>query len=207
MTTHSTETPELAIKDMPFTPTTLRRVVGTPTIPSRWKSEGDAMAGVLYGRELGLMPMTSLQLLHIINGRVGMEGKALLALIQSRGHLVIPVEMSAERVRLKAMRRMPDGAMMEVGEFEFTWEDAERAGLSESDTYQLYPIDMLYWRAVSRVAKFAFSDVTTGLLLPEEIGATVEVEDVEAAHALVEAILDAEEVQDMGLTHEDAYGE
>lgn len=192
--TSSTPTTDIAISEMPFTAQTLRKVVGTPTIPARWKTEGDAMAGVLYGRELGLAPMTSLQLLHIINGRVGMEGKALLALIQSRGHLVIPVEMTPDVVRLKAMRRMPDGTMMDSGEYEFTWEDAERAGLSEQDTYKLYPVDMLYWRAVSRAAKFAFSDVTTGLLLPEEIGVTVEVEDVEAAHALVAVALDAEDV-------------
>ena len=75
-------------------------------------------------------------------------------------------------------------------------EDAERAGLAKQDTYQDYPTDMLAARAVSRAAKLAFPDVTTGLLLPEEIGVSqADIEEGDAALANMENILDAEVVE------------
>lgn len=201
---------QIALSEQPITLTTLKKFIGTPTIPKRWKSLTDALAAVMYGKELGLAPMESLQQLHIINGSVGMSGKALSALIHANGHMLVQVDMSATRAAVKAMRRDPyDHNLIDVGEFEFTWEDAETAGLSKQDTYQDYPKDMLYWRAVSRAAKYAFPDVTTGLLLPEEIGGEYEhIPAEDAALAVAEVVLDAkEEAHDVGYGHEDSYGD
>jgi hypothetical protein len=106
------------------------------------------------------------------------------------------------------MRRDPyTHELMEVGSYEFTMEDAEAALLWTQDTYQEYPKYMLYWRAVGMAARFAFSDVTMGLMLPEEIGIDIpfvelvdepaisaqEVADIVDGH-----VLDAEEVEATG---------
>ena len=56
---------------------------------------------------------------------------------------------------------------------------------------------MLYWRAVSRAAKLAFPDVTTGMLMPEELSSDAEVvhiTDMDVATVNLEDSLDAQEV-------------
>ena len=152
----------------------------------------------MYGVELGLAPMEALQRLYIINGALAADGKALAALIHRAGHVLIMEEMSATRGAVKAMRRDPyTHELMDVGIFEFTIEDAQQAGLAEQDTYEEYPKDMLYWRAVSRAAKLAFPDVTTGMLMPEELTSDAEVvhiSEMDTAEAIVVDTLDAEVV-------------
>ena len=188
---------ETAIVDQAITLTTLKQFIGTPSVPARWKTLSDMVAAVLYGKELGLAPMESLQRLYIIGGGVAADGKALNALIHRAGHVLIMEEMSAKRGAVKAMRRDPfTHELIEIGVFEFTWEDAERAGLAGQDTYADYPKDMLYWRAVSRAAKLAFPDVTTGMLLPEELGAPlVDIPADDAAVHIVASALEGEVIE------------
>ena len=190
-------TNEVAITGQPITITTLKKFMGTPSIPKRWKTMSEIIAGIKYGEEIGLLPMTSLQVLYVVGGGVAMMGKAMAALITARGHVLIVDEMSDKRGAVKAMRRDPyTHELLEVGIFEFTWADAEAAGLDKEDTYQDYPKDMLYWRAVSRCAKFGFPEVITGILLPEEIGGDFAVINAEeAALAHLDAVLDIEEVE------------
>ncbi len=185
---------EVALVDQAITLTTLKQFIGTPSVPKRWKTLSDMVAAVLYGKELGLAPMESLQRLYVIDGNVAADGKALNALIHRAGHILVMDEMSATRGAVQAMRRDPyTHDLIEIGVFEFTMEDAERAGLAGQDTYEDYPQDMLYWRAVSRAAKLAFPDVTTGMLTPEELGAPlVHIPADDAAVHTVASILEGE---------------
>ena len=207
---------EVALVDQAITLTTLKQFIGTPSIPKRWESLSDMVAAVLYGKELGLAPMESLQRLYIIGGGVAMDGKALNALIHKAGHVLIMEEMSDKRGAVKAMRRDPfNHELIEIGVFEFTWEDAERAGLAGQDTYADYPQDMLYWRAVSRAAKLAFPDVTTGMLTPEELGApSVNIPADDAAVHIVASALEGEVIEtdeegaaDYGLGNDEQFGD
>lgn len=182
------------IAGQPLTVNALSRMLGGPTIPKRWKDLRTAITGVKYGEELGLAPLESLYRLYPVNGALACDSKGLNALIHRAGHYLTYTEMTEERCAVTAHRRLESGEYVEVGEFEFTMEDAERAGLDAQDTYQLYPKDMLLARAVSRAAKAAFPDVTTGLLLPEEYGIPSEIDDTEAATAALETILEAEDV-------------
>ena len=185
---------EVALVDQAITLTTLKQFIGTPSVPKRWTTLSDMVAAVLYGKELGLAPMESLQRLYVIGGGVAADGKALNALIHRAGHVLIMEEMSATRGAVKAMRRDPyTHELLEVGVFEFTWDDAIQAGLAGQDTYEDYPKDMLYWRAVSRASKLAFPDVTTGMLLPEELGAPlVHIPADDAAVHTVASVLEGE---------------
>jgi hypothetical protein len=203
---------DIALSDQRVSVNTLKKFMGTPTIPKRWKTLSDAVAGVMYGLELGLAPMESLQRLYMINGALAADGKALAALIHRAGHILIMDEMSNTRGAVKAMRRDPyNHALIEVGVFEFTWDDAVQAGLAQQDTYEEYPKDMLYWRAVSRAAKLAFPDVTTGMLMPEELmdnADVVHITEMDIAEATVVDVLSAkEEAIDQGYGHEDSYGD
>ena len=188
---------EVALVDQAITLNTLKQFIGTPSVPKRWKTLSDMVAAVLYGKELGLAPMEALQRLYVIDGNVAADGKALNALIHRAGHVLVMDEMTPTRGAVKAMRRDPyTDELMEIGVFEFTMEDAETAGLAGQDTYQDYPKDMLYWRAVSRAAKLAFPDVTTGMLTPEELGAPlVDIPADDAAVHTVASMLEGEVIE------------
>lgn len=182
------------LEGKPLTVNTLSKLLGGPTIPKRWKTLGEAITGIKYGEELGLAPLESLYRLYMVNGGIAADSKSLNALIHRAGHVLQQVETSATRGAVKALRRDPyTHELIDVGTYEFTWDDAERAGLAKQDTYQDYPADMLYARAISRAAKFAFPDVTTGMLLPEEIGVNpADIDNDDAAFATVETMLDAD---------------
>ncbi|MHC1588595.1 MAG: hypothetical protein ACXQS1_02120, partial [Methermicoccaceae archaeon] len=66
---------ELAVSDQPVTVKTLSALIDTPQVPNRYKTVGEMIATILTGREVGLMEMTSLREMHIINGQVGMSAK------------------------------------------------------------------------------------------------------------------------------------
>lgn len=162
---------ELAIAGTPITVQTLSKLINTPTIPKRWETVADCVAGIKVGEELGIAPLHSLGELYIVNGKVSMSGKAQMALILRAGHLIIVKEMRALKAVVTAKRRDPyTHELIDVGDYDFSWEEAEQAGLAKQDTYQDYPRDMLLWRAIGRAARFAFSDVTMGLMLPSELG-------------------------------------
>jgi hypothetical protein len=202
---------ELAISGAPITIATLKRLLGTPTIPSRWQTVADCVAGIKVGEELGIAPLHSLGELYIVNGKVSMSGKAQLALILRAGHLLITKEMTPTKAVVTAKRRDPyTHELIDVGDYDFSWEEAEKAGLAEQGTYQDYPRDMLLWRAVGRAARFAFSDVTMGLMLPSElgldpaldgadteIGGTPEIDAAEAAGLVLDVFDEAEVVEDV----------
>jgi hypothetical protein len=167
----------LALKDQELTVTTLAALIGTPMFPDRYEDVPDALATLFVGREMGLPPMTALNHLYVVNGQVGMEGKTMLALIYRAGHKV-HITLSAEKATVVAYRwdgrtfphDVDKGAYYEAGVFEFTWEDAIRAGLSEKDNYQNYPTDMLGWKAVGRAARFTYPDIIIGGYNPEDVG-------------------------------------
>ncbi len=192
-----TDRNDLAVAGQAITINTLKKFIGTPAIPKRWKNMSEIIAGIKYGEEIGLLPMTSLQVLYVVGGGVAMMGKAMAALITARGHVLVLDEMSAKRGAVTAMRRDPyTHELLDIGTFEFTWEDAEKAGLDKEDTYQDYPKDMLMWRAVSRCAKLAFPEVITGILLPEEIGGDfAHIPAEEAALIHLDEVLDAKEIE------------
>ena len=159
------------IAGTPITVNTIKALLGTPTIPKRWETVADCVAGIKVGSELGILPLHALGELYIVNGKVAMSGKAQMALILRAGHLIVTKKMEPMLAVVEAFRRDPyNHELVSVGEYDFTWEEAENAGLAEQDTYQDYPRDMLLWRAIGRASRFAFSDATMGLMLPSELG-------------------------------------
>jgi hypothetical protein len=206
-------TTELAISDQPLTIKALQNMLAGSTLPDRYEYVGDAIATIKVGSEVGLPPMTALMELYVVNGSVGMSGKAMQSLVFRAGHMIIKTEMTPERAAVRAMRYIPQlNEHMDMGEYEFTIEDAERAGLTEKSNYESFPKDMLLWKAVARAVRFVFPDVIMGYL-PSEIGVDVEEYDPEAGVLAIEeegddevfghqvtvteAILEAEEVAEI----------
>lgn len=147
------------------------RMADTQFVPESYRGKPDTVAAaILTGRELGIGPMQSLRDIHMIDGRPAFSAQLMLSQMRSGGVVIIESSATAERAYIKA-RRSDTG---ETGEFEFTKADAEAAGLAKKRNWQQWPADMMWARAVGRMARRFGSDLLGGLVYTKE-----ELEDID----------------------------
>jgi len=127
----------------------------------------DIALTVLMGREIGLAPMQSIQGLAVINGVPSAWGPTLMAVIQA--HPIceyIYTEWDEDKKTAYCIGKRADSPFEERKEFSEA--DAIKAGLMTKDTYKNYPKDMIMWKAVGRMGRTTFADVTKGVAIREE---------------------------------------
>ncbi len=124
----------------------------------------DVLLAMLTGRELGIGPMAALRLIYVVEGKPTLSGQLQLALLRRAGHEIRELEATAERVTFEG-RFMGRGDPITVT---YTAEEAKAAGLSTKNNWKSYPSDMLYWRAVSRLARRLDPTATGGMYVPED---------------------------------------
>ena len=130
-------------------------------IPRSFQSPAEVAAAILTGRELGIGAMTSLRVLHPVNGRIEMSAELMLALANKQGvkHKWIKTDEAAATIRLTR-----DG--FEPFEFTFTVEDAKRAKLypgKSKSAWSKYLRTMLRWRCVSAAISAYCPEVLLGV--------------------------------------------
>ena len=163
------ESTEIAVA-RPLTPAevnwkTAQKIANTPFVPSAFKGKPEAVfAAILYGEELGIGPMQSLNSIHVIEGKPGMSPELMRGLVARAGHRIDVKEASAERVTLWGKRADNDS------EATVTWtmEDARLAGLAGRGAWKTYPRAMLLARATSELCRMIFADVVAGLSYTQE---------------------------------------
>jgi len=134
-------------------------------LPKHIRSPEQFLLITALGKELGLKPLASLRLIHIIENVPVVSGQLLLSLVR---HHKGPDA-------LRITESDPEHAVVEVREgqftrrFVFTLEDARRAGLSGKDNWRKYPEQMCTWRAVAMAARACYPEVLSGLYAIEEV--------------------------------------
>ena len=84
---------------------TAQKIANTPFVPSAFRGKPEAVfAAILYGEELGIGPMQSLNSIHVIEGKPGMSPELMRGLVARAGHRIDVKEASAERVTLWGKR-------------------------------------------------------------------------------------------------------
>lgn len=142
----------------PYEPKTLgeleafaKRICASGMVPPAYRGKpDDAVVAIIYGREIGLPPMTSLQFIAVINGRPSIFGDALPGIAVNKG-LIIDMQ---ERLKGKGDAMMavcevtrPSGTVVRQT---FSVADAKQAGLwNKQGPWSQYPKRMLQWRARS----------------------------------------------------------
>ncbi len=200
----------IPLNEAPVTYNTLKTLIATPTVPARYRESqtgvADMYAATIYGKEMGIGPMTSIYMIYLVNGQASMLGQLMLALIWRAGHKIKVT--SDETVATVYCWRRIDGELVEVGDTSFTIEDAVRADLVDKGTYEKYPRHMLTWRAVSMAARLYYPDVITGVgYVPDELGIQTEPEEIpdfvdqkglelERGHMVMDAVMEAEVVNE-----------
>lgn len=138
------------------------------------------------GAEHGFKPWQSLQIFHVINGRVGMDGAAMLAKIRKSRvceYIQILFEGAAYDDKFRVIVRSKRRNESVQYETDFSVADAKVAKLwgTAKDNWAKYPKDMLTWRAVSRHARRYYSDEISAMYTPDEL------EDIESMPLSFEA--------------------
>jgi hypothetical protein len=122
---------------------------------------------VMTAKSLGLDPMTALGGgLYYVRGKVEMSSRAMGALIRSRKHSVTKDKRSDDTICILHGRRADNG---DTWCESFSMAEAQRAGLTKSTTWQVYARDMLFARALSRLARQLFPDVIGNVYVEGEI--------------------------------------
>ncbi|ORM04578.1 hypothetical protein [Prescottella equi] len=156
----------------------------TALVPAIYRSKpDDATAAILYGAELGLNPIQSLQQIFVVHGMPAIYARTMVALMKSKGHKVWTVESSDESVTVAAQRENES----HVEESTWTIERAVQAGyvptvdertgklatnangkLIGNEKYLKDPQAMLYAKAASEVCRKIAPDVLLGIAYTRE---------------------------------------
>jgi hypothetical protein len=119
--------------------------------------ESGIMMIMLAAREYGIGPAQALNGgLHIIEGKVELSARMMSALIRRAKHTMKILESTNTKCTIQGRRADTN----EVHTVTYTIEEAQNAGLiKDKGGWKKNPIDMLYARAASRLARQLFSDV------------------------------------------------
>jgi hypothetical protein len=127
---------------------------------------GNVLVAVQTGAELGLKPMQSLQGISIINGRPGVWGDAMRALVISHPEFEDLHEDKQDTQCTVTLKRRGHSAVVTT----FTMDDAKKAGLAgKQGPWQTAPKRMLQMRAFAFAARDLFADALKGIKSIEEL--------------------------------------
>lgn len=158
-------------------------VTKTELVPKTYRNkEADAAVAVMYGMEIGLPPLASLQNIAVVNGMPTVWGDAQLSIVQSSG--------SYEWHKTSYTGKIEDGSltakfevkrkdMSESVAKEFSIADAQSANLwGKGGTWKTHPKQMLGYKARAFALREAFADILKGIHSAEEMEGVNEVKDV-----------------------------
>ena len=138
----------------------------SPLIPNAYRGKpADTAIAMMYGQEVGIPPMASLQRINVIQGKPGLDAQGIVALVRGAGHSITG-DISTTSATATGKRGDTGDEMTAT----FTIEDAKHAGLVKPGPWVQYPDDMLWAKAVTRLGRRLFADVLMGLsYTPDEI--------------------------------------
>lgn len=148
------------------------------SLPKALKGKSaDVLAIILYGLELGLAPMQSLQAIYVVKGKPQISGQTWTSLARRAGHKVVWGERSNTSATVTITRADdPENPLTET----FTIKDAAAAGLcsiqedgsvrsrsqsGEKLPWETYTRTMLCNRAISNAGKLQCPEVALGFAI------------------------------------------
>jgi hypothetical protein len=146
---------------------TIARTASTSGLYSGVGNEQKILMILLAAQELGIKPMMALNGgIWNIQGKIEISARLMNSMIRRAGHSIIIKEINTQRCVLEG-KRVDSGDSFIA---QFTIEEAHRAGLTSRDVWRKYTEDMLYARAMSRLARRLFPDVIGTAYVEGEIG-------------------------------------
>ena len=141
-------------------------IANTEFVPKGLRGSAAATAAaILYGREVGLPPMTALTQTHVIEGKPAISAEGMRGLILAAGHGLQVLESNGARCVMRGRRRGEDEWSVPV---EWSLDMARNAGLAGKQVWKSYPRQMLQARCTAELARLIFPDVIHGFRALEE---------------------------------------
>ena len=124
------------------------------------KDASQAVVKIMYGRELGLEPITALMSIHIIKGKPELSANLLATLVKKAPQYDYMVKTTTDQECVIEFTQ--DGVSLGVSQFSLN--DAKRAGLVGGGSgWTKWPKAMLFARAMSQGVRTYCPDVTAGV--------------------------------------------
>lgn len=178
-------------------------MVNTQMVPARFRGKAeDATAAILYGAELGLNPIQSLQRIIPIHGMPSLEARTMVALLKARGYKIRTTAQSDESVTVLGIdldgeeytatwtiqRAIKAGYVPELDERTGKYKTNANGKLVGNEKYLTDPQAMLKAKAQSEVCRDMAPDVLLGISYTSEelqsenwdSGATLAAQQVQA---------------------------
>lgn len=141
-------------------------IADTEFVPKGLRGSAPATAAaMLYGREVGLPPMTALNMTHVVEGKPGLSAEGMRALVLAAGHDIEFTETTGAVCRMRARRR---GAERWT-ELAWTIDMARAAELTGKSNWKKYPRALLQARCTTELCRMVFPDVIHGFRSVEEL--------------------------------------
>lgn len=126
-----------------------------------------AIAQLLLGRELGVGPMTSIQQIHNIDGKLSIAPQLHLA-VALRKKIISDYKVEWTKESATAWAKRSDNGFAIA--YTFTIQDAKQAELTEKMNWKHYPVNLLIWRAIGYVLDIVAPEIAITGYSPEELG-------------------------------------
>lgn len=145
---------------VPFMGDLAGKIANTEFVPKSLRGNPAAIvACMLYGREIGIGLMESLQSIDVVDGSPTPNAELQRGLVLAAGHHFDWVERTNTRCVVEG-KRVDNGDALRVS---YTIDDARAAGLVGRDNWKKRPRAMLTARATSELCRTLFPDVVKGL--------------------------------------------
>jgi hypothetical protein len=146
---------------------------------------------LLAAQDLGIKPTIALNGgIWNIQGKIEISARLMTAMIRQRGHS-IKIKQCDHNGCVLIGTRADNGDIVECS---FTIQDAQKAGLASRDVWKKYTEDMLYARALSRLARRAFADVIGTAYVEGEIR---DIETINIAQSKEEEGIEALQIEEL----------
>lgn len=121
---------------------------------------------VQKAKSIGLNPLDALNgAMYFVNGKVELAANTMNYMIRAKGHSITKDKKSSRDICILNGKRADNGDEWTAS---FSIEEAKKAGIYKS-TWEKYPEDMLFARALTRLARQLFPDVIKGCYVEGEI--------------------------------------
>lgn len=139
-------------------------LVSTQMVPQTYRNKpDDAAAAILYGAELGLKPLQSLQQVFPVHGQPAIYARTMIGLLKARGYIFQTIASTDQSVTVRGTS--PAG---EIEESTWTFDRAQKAGYTGNKKYMTDPQAMLYAKAAAEVARKLAPNVLLGIAYTAE---------------------------------------
>jgi hypothetical protein len=156
---------------------------------------------MLFAREIGMSPMTAISGgIYFVKGKFEISARGMNMLIRQKGHQIKIIESTDTLCKIWSKRK-------DTGEehnASYHIEEASRAGLiKEGGGWRTCPKDMLFARALSRLARQLYPDCISGGYIEGELQESMLKEVVNAPSIPTEFELQETAVPELALTLDD----